>query len=272
MDKYAKDNILATHGEVVESLNYVLMSQAKLGPQIYGVFPGGRIEEFIPSRTLTDADLKNPKITGAFARKLARIHNMSPPIVKKPKDLFGICAKIRDENYGEFMDNMRTAEVPQGCEEASRTLLEFDLPDFIDWMVKTLPTIKTRVVFSLNDLNRANCIIREGHGTEKLDELDKVILIDYEFCSFCWRGCDIGQHFHNRTVDVTKMAGKDMSSDPEYQSGLKYPSEEERRYFIQEYLDEVDKLGTYQRNPTLDSVEALLIEAEYFGLLWNVFS
>ena len=31
LDKYAKDNILATHGEVVESLNYVLMSQAKLG-------------------------------------------------------------------------------------------------------------------------------------------------------------------------------------------------------------------------------------------------
>ena len=209
LDKFAKDNILAMPGEVVESLLYVLMSQANLGPQIYGVFSGGRIEEFIPSRIPTDADLMNPKITGAFARKLARIHNMSPPIVKKPKF----------------------------------------------------------VVFSLNDLNRANCIVREGPGTETMDELDKVIIIDYEFCSFCWRGSDIGQHFHNRTVDVSKMA----SGDLEYQSGLKYPSEEERRYFIQEYLDEVHKLGTYQMNAELDSVETVLIETEFFGLLWNVF-
>ena len=267
LDKFAKDNILAMPGEVVESLLYVLMSQANLGPQIYGVFSGGRIEEFIPSRIPTDADLMNPKITGAFARKLARIHNMSPPIVKKPKDVFGFFATIRRDNYGELMNKMRTSGVPQGFEEASRTWLEFDLPGFIDWMAETLPTIKTRVVFSLNDLNRANCIVREGPGTETMDELDKVIIIDYEFCSFCWRGSDIGQHFHNRTVDVSKMA----SGELEYQSGLKYPSEEERRYFIQEYLDEVHKLGTYQMDAELDSVETVLIEAEFFGLLWNVF-
>ena len=98
-----------------------------------------------------------------------------------------------------------------------------------------------------------------------MDDVDKLVLIDYETCCFVWRGSDIGQHFHDRTVDVTAMTGE---IDPK--SSLEYPTEDERRYFIQEYLDEVEKLGTYQIDPELDSVETLLIEAEYFGLLWNM--
>ena len=274
-NKYAKDNILATHGEVVESLHYVLMSQANLGPKIYGVFSGGRIEEFIPSRILSDTDLGNPKITGAFARKLARIHNMSPPIVKKPKDMFGLIEAIRSDNLTDFMEKTRNTEVPKGLEAAAKLWLEFDLSAFVDWMIETFPTIKTRVVFSHNDMNRANCIIREGPGTETMAEVDKVILIDYEFCCYIWRGSDIGQHFHNRTIDVTKftksaMEGETDSGKVNYQSDLKYPTEEERRYFIQEYVDEVKKLGTYQIDPELESVESMLIEAEFFGLLWNL--
>ena len=161
-NKYSDENIFETHGEVVESLNYVLMSQANLGPKIYGVFSGGRIEEFIPSRIPTDADLMNPKITGAIARKLAGIHNMSPPIVKKPKDVFGIIEKIRRDDLSDFMEKIRTAEVLQELEAAAvKTWLEFDLPRFLDWMVVTFPTVRTRVVFSHNDPSRGNWLIRQ---------------------------------------------------------------------------------------------------------------
>lgn len=43
-----------THGEgalenlITESVIFTLLSERKLGPKLYGVFPGGRIEEFIP--------------------------------------------------------------------------------------------------------------------------------------------------------------------------------------------------------------------------------
>ena len=272
IDKYSKDNILATHGEVIESLNYYLMNGAKLGPKIFAIFSGGRIEEYIPSRILSDDDLMDPKITAAFARKLARVHNMAPPIVKKPKDMFGIIGKIRDENLAEFMEKMGRIEIPPGLESSAQSWFNFNLSDYIDWMIETFPSMKTRVVFSLNDLNRANCIIREGAEAETMDAIDRLLLIDYEFCCYIWRGCDIGQHFYNRTVDVTKVAVKKGSADHvDFHSALSYPSEEERRYFIQNYLDEVRMLGTYELDSTIDSVENILIESEYFGILWQIF-
>lgn len=42
------------HGEgaleslITESVIFTLLSERKLGPRLYGVFPGGRVEEFIP--------------------------------------------------------------------------------------------------------------------------------------------------------------------------------------------------------------------------------
>lgn len=272
IEKYSKDNILATHGEVIESLNYYLMSDAKLGPKIFAIFSGGRIEEYIPSRTLSDNDLMDPEITAAFARKLARVHNMAPPIVKKPKDMFGIIGKIREENLTEFMEKMRKIEIPPELESSAQSWFNFDLSGYIDWMIETFPSIKSRVVFSLNDLNRANCIIREGAEAETMNAIDRLLLIDYEFCSYIWRGCDIGQHFHNRTVDVTKVAAKKESAGQvDFHSALSYPSEEDRKYFIENYLDEVRMLGTYELDSTIDSVENILIESEYFGILWQIF-
>ena len=42
------------HGEgaleaiLTESVIFTLLSERKLGPKLYGIFPGGRLEEFIP--------------------------------------------------------------------------------------------------------------------------------------------------------------------------------------------------------------------------------
>lgn len=46
-----------THGEdalealITESVIFTLLSERKLGPKLFGVFPGGRIEEFLPVST-----------------------------------------------------------------------------------------------------------------------------------------------------------------------------------------------------------------------------
>ena len=117
-------------------------------------------------------------------------------------------------------------------------------------------------------MNRTNCLIRDGPGVENLDPVDRLLLVDYEFCCYLWRGCDIGGHFHHRTIDVTKLIEEEESST---KSSLTYPSEDERRFFIQKYLDEVRQLGTYQLDSAIDSVESVLIEAEFFGLLGNLF-
>lgn len=37
---------------ITDSLVFMLMSERKLGPKLHGVFPGGRIEEYVPVNKL----------------------------------------------------------------------------------------------------------------------------------------------------------------------------------------------------------------------------
>lgn len=48
-------------------------------------------------------------------------------------------------------------------------------------------------------------------GRQNMSAMEKLVLIEYEFSCFAWHGCDIGQHFFNRTIDVTKITGKDLT-------------------------------------------------------------
>ena len=113
--------------------------------------------------------------------------------------------------------------------------------------------------------HRANCIIRN----DEEDPDKKVVLIDYEFSCYNYRGADLGSHFKNREIDVTKMAGK--MDENGFKSGIGYPSEEERRHFIRAYLAEVARIGKTPYDPLTDNEEAILIESEFFGLLYQVF-
>ncbi len=46
---------------LTESVIFTLLSERRLGPRLYGVFSGGRFEEFIPSRCLSCAELAVPR-------------------------------------------------------------------------------------------------------------------------------------------------------------------------------------------------------------------
>ena len=76
--------------------------------------------------------------------------------------------------------------------------LPWDVQATVDWLKEIFPKIKSRVVLVHGDMNRANCIIRDDIE----NELDRVVLLDYEFSAYGWRGQDIGLHFANRQMDV----------------------------------------------------------------------
>lgn len=42
---HSKEN---EESKMTESLIFMLLSERKLGPRLYGIFPGGRLEEYIP--------------------------------------------------------------------------------------------------------------------------------------------------------------------------------------------------------------------------------
>lgn len=78
------------HGEraleslITESVIFTLLSERRLGPKLHGIFPGGRIEEYIPARPLLTKELADPEISSLIAEKMAQIHQMQVPISKEP--------------------------------------------------------------------------------------------------------------------------------------------------------------------------------------------
>lgn len=57
-------------------------SELGIGPKLYGLFDGGRIEQFMELRTLDQQDL--PKLASLIAKKLAVTHTCSLPLPKSP--------------------------------------------------------------------------------------------------------------------------------------------------------------------------------------------
>ncbi|XP_017694326.1 PREDICTED: choline/ethanolamine kinase-like [Lepidothrix coronata] len=78
---------------VLESVMFAILAERALGPRLYGVFPQGRLEQYIPSRRLRTEDLRDPGVSGEIAVKMSRFHGMVMPFNKEPKWLFGTMEK-----------------------------------------------------------------------------------------------------------------------------------------------------------------------------------
>ncbi|XP_017654093.1 choline/ethanolamine kinase isoform X2 [Nannospalax galili] len=74
---------------VLESVMFAILAERSLGPQLYGVFPEGRLEQYLPSRPLKTHELREPVLSAAIATKMARFHGMEMPFTKEPHWLFG---------------------------------------------------------------------------------------------------------------------------------------------------------------------------------------
>lgn len=71
-----------THGEhalealITESVIFTLLSERGLGPKLHGIFPGGRIEQYVNARPLKTKELSDQQLSVIIAQKMAAIHCM----------------------------------------------------------------------------------------------------------------------------------------------------------------------------------------------------
>ena len=95
-----------------------------------------------------------------------------------------------------------------------------------------------------------------------------MVLIDFEFASYWYRGLDVGGHFFEKEI---------IWNDPQNKlSGMRY-SDEDKRSFAREYLKEERRLETgcsFQQDdwqPDEVDVDRLLTEADLGLLLKQLF-
>lgn len=208
---------------VQESVMFAILAERMLGPKLYGVFPQGRLEEYIPSRRLRTAELALPQVSVEIATKLARFHEMKMPFNKEPKWLFS--------TMKSYMEQVMLLEFPKEPQARKfKHLMSFNLPHEMEVLGNLLAATPSPVVFCHNDCQEGNILLLEDEV--KANE-DKLMIIDFEYCSYNYRGFDIGNHFCEWTYDYTHDVWPFFTANLD-----KYPNREQQLHFLRHYLAE----------------------------------
>lgn len=254
---FEQDVPLRTLNPSLEVMLFYAMSQKGIGPQVYGCFDGGRIEEFIDGRNLSiDEWVSSPDFNKKIAKQVARYHMVNFPISREPWDV----EKKILSCYQPFLKNkeriMKEYLTPDQLDEC-RPLIEYDVLSDLKFIMDMLPQVNSRIVFAHNDINRHNVMMRN------MDQ--DVRLIDYEFSSYNYRGCDLGNHFACKKFDLG--ASKLDTGAP------LFPSREYLEQFIEAYVRAIRESGDAPADwdeQGRDSVHHILIETVFGSIITRV--
>uniref|UniRef100_A0A669BBI5 ethanolamine kinase n=1 Tax=Oreochromis niloticus TaxID=8128 RepID=A0A669BBI5_ORENI len=204
--------------------------------------------------------LSDPAISAEIATKLARFHNMVMPFNKKPKWLFGTIDKYMEQVMN--ISFVRDAHVKK-----YKKLMKLDLPAELRSLRALLAATPSPVVFCHNDVQEGNILMLEDG---KHSSAERLMLIDFEYSSYNYRGFDFGNHFCEWMYDYTYNEWPFYKATPE-----NYPTREQQLLFIRSYLAEQHK----DTNVAVDQTqieEDLIIEANRYALashfLWGLWS
>ncbi|KAI1294961.1 Choline/ethanolamine kinase [Halotydeus destructor] len=244
-----ENDVNVSIGLMEQNLVYFHCSHIGLGPEIYGIYDQGRIEEYFSGRILTLQDYNNDLVSMDIARKLARFHCMKMPFERKPRDYVQMSQTmldtLRKRNYNQYA-------ALDSCRDIVDQLLQHDYEGDLAWVSKLLPCIPGAIAFCHHDLHNGN-IMRLDQPNKNGDQ---AALLDFELSGYGLRGADLGYFFYFGSFDF---------GNETLLSGADYPSEQWRRSFIVQYLSECDRLG--HSNGDLDCVSNVVREVEFYGIL-----
>ncbi|GLG97697.1 Choline/ethanolamine kinase [Gryllus bimaculatus] len=190
----------ALEGLITESVIFTLLSERHLGPKLHGIFPGGRIEEYIPARALHSSELSNSIISPLIAEKMAQVHLMNVPISKEPRWLWDTIDRWL-KNVEANLDNVE--DIKPSDLPFIQKIKSYNLKSEAQWLKKFLTKVQSPVVFCHNDLQEGNILLLNGDLLNEKSEDTRLVLIDFEYCSYNYRGFDMANHFIEWMYDYT---------------------------------------------------------------------
>ncbi|KAM7019909.1 choline kinase alpha isoform 3-T3 [Passerculus sandwichensis] len=214
-------------------------------------------ENDLQSRKLSTEELSIPDISAEIAEKMARFHGMKMPFNKEPKWLFGTMEKYLNQV-------MRIKFTRESQTRKLNKLLSYNLPQEMQNLRAMLEATSSPVVFCHNDCQEGNILLLEGRESS---ENQKLMLIDFEYSSYNYRGFDIGNHFCEWMYDYS------YEKYPFFKASvLKYPSKKQQLHFLSSYLsafhDGFENLSNEEKS---ELEEVVLVEVNRFALASHFF-
>uniref|UniRef100_UPI003AAEF0BE choline/ethanolamine kinase isoform X1 n=1 Tax=Centroberyx gerrardi TaxID=166262 RepID=UPI003AAEF0BE len=255
-------NVCGVDSLVLESVMFAILAERTLGPRLYGIFPEGRLEQYLPNNRMRTDQLSDPSISAEIATKMVRFHEMVMPFNKEPKWLFGTIDRYMDQV-------MKLKFVREAHVKKYNKLMKYDLPAELESLHVLLAATPSPVVFCHNDVQEGNILMLEDRDHTSTDRL---MLIDFEYSSYNYRGFDFGNHFCEWMYDYTYNQWPFYKATPE-----NYPTREQQLHFIRSYLAEERR---HSENPVHEDQaqieEEMIIEANRYALashfLWGLWS
>ncbi|CAG9770299.1 unnamed protein product [Ceutorhynchus assimilis] len=249
-----------THGEgalealITESVIFTLLSERGLGPKLHGIFPGGRIEEYINARPLLTSELADEKLSAKIAQKMASLHSMEVPLHKEPGWLWNTI-----DRWLKTCEKKLKGDIPGFVTD----LLDgIDLRGETKWLKQRLEQENSPVVFCHNDMQEGNILISMDQDKENNPNDPELVIIDFEYCSYNYRGFDIANHFiewvYNCKEENYPYYREDWSN---------YPTEQQRLNFIRTYL--IERGSRENAKKVLKEVEVFTLASHFFWALWG---
>ncbi|XP_017002046.2 choline/ethanolamine kinase isoform X1 [Drosophila takahashii] len=320
-----------THGDhalesmITESVVFALLSERNFGPKLHGIFPGGRIEQYIPARALTTAELGEQRILMKVAEKMGEIHSLNIPMSKEPDWIWNCMQRWVSGLESIVKGNVQSKPKSSVLQKQMELMRTFDWRLEISWMRSVIDEGEYPVVFCHNDLQEGNILLRQPPAGQSertpresisslrsnfdetlgdsLDgnsnisepettkshsvspspcpELDTtndsaldasfttdnepdLIIIDFEYCAYNYRGYDLANHFIEWTFDYT---------NPQYpyyyHNSKNCATVQQRRDFIVNYLKKYHDDENY--NPTGQELDKVDAEIQFFTMLSHLF-
>lgn len=248
-----------------DTVIFSVMSERGLGPKLYGFFPGGRLEEYLPSRTLDTDSIKLPEISKRVGALFPKYHGISVPISKSAGAIHFIKQNLEAyKKLGGSVHKMCPYSVKYENEAALTTISVGDLEHEIEVFENWSKVFHDTVVFSHNDLAPLNVL--------ELNDTKEIIFIDFEYSSYNWRGFDLCMFLCENAFDY-RVPLPGVWIDQEF-----IENNPNLRLFSEAYIDtlfEMKGKNPDQKYPMTEDreseIERLILEIKFFIPLVNLF-
>ena len=247
------------------------LCEMHVGPQTYGAFEGGRVEEFVQGLALKFYHLARPNILAQVGINMASIHNLIVPIPQEPL-VFKTIEKYHRLAADVHFTPADVQAVP-GLENAPipKTLLLEKLGNLADYAAE-IEWLKAKVAegyggagwsvcFTHGDMQEGNVLV-----DDPTIENPDITVIDFEYARYDYAAFDVANLFCETYID---------NFFPEYPYFRVHPqlliSESQQRDFIEVYLT---ARYTDQQAPSVDAfhkeVKMMQLASHLQWGLWSV--
>ncbi|XP_058188839.1 probable choline kinase 1 isoform X2 [Rhododendron vialii] len=196
-----------------EIRTFECISKHGQGPRLLGLFPEGRVEEFIYAKTLSAGDLRDVEVSALVAAKLREFHNLDMP---GPKNV------VLWNTMRHWLNEAKSLCSFEIAEEFRLDTLEEE----ILLLEKELSRDDQEVAFCHNDLQYGNIMMNE--------ETRSITLIDYEYASYNPVAYDLANHF-------CEMAANYHTETPHVLDYSVYPGNQPSDNEVEQLMDDAEK-------------------------------